>query len=135
MTVAILMGNCKGSCIYPTREDLVYWRAMYNGMAPEDSVARRTILASTSERYLGFKHLKGVSSKRSELACMRGMRLVFETCTKFKWKGAKTKEQLEEKKVLKEKLMSKCKILKAGWFVIKAKRDHLTGCLGWVPSA
>jgi hypothetical protein len=58
--------------------------------------------------YLGSEHLKGVSSKRSELAGMKGVRLVFRTCTTFNWKGARTEEQLEEQKALKEKLMSKC---------------------------
>jgi hypothetical protein len=46
--------------------------------------------------------------KRSELAGMKGVRLVFQMCTKFNWKGARTEEQLEEQKALKEKLMSKC---------------------------
>jgi hypothetical protein len=58
--------------------------------------------------YLGSDHLKGVSSKRSELAGIRGARQVFEMCTKFNWKKARTEEQLEEQKALKEKLMSKC---------------------------
>jgi hypothetical protein len=58
--------------------------------------------------YLGSEHLKGVSSKRSELAGMKGVRLVFRTYTKFNWKGAGTEERLEEQKALKETLMSKC---------------------------
>jgi hypothetical protein len=39
---------------------------------------------------------------------MKGERLVFRMCTKFNWKGARTEEQLEEQKALKETLMSKC---------------------------
>jgi hypothetical protein len=82
MAVAILMGNCKGSCIYPTREDLVYWRAVYDGMAPEDSDGEendpREYFRKVDYEYLGSEHLKGVSFKRSELAGMKGVRLVLE---------------------------------------------------------
>jgi hypothetical protein len=112
MAVAILMGNCKGSCIYPTREDLVYRRAVYNGIALEDSDGKenepREYFRKVDYEYLGSEHLKGVSSKRSELAGIKGVRVVIRTCTKFNWKGARTKEQLEEQKALKEKLISKC---------------------------
>jgi hypothetical protein len=112
MAVAILKGNCKGACIYPTREDLVYWRAVYDGMAPEDPDGEENdpheYFRKVDYEYLGSEHLKGVSSKRSELAGMRGVRQVFGTCTKFNWKKARTEEQLEEQKALKEKLMSKC---------------------------
>jgi hypothetical protein len=112
MAVTILMGNCKGSCIYSTREDLVYWHAVYDGMAPEDSDGKENdpheYFRKLDYEYLGSEHLKGVSSKRSELAGMKGVRLVFRTCTKFNWKGAWTKEQLKEQKALKEKPMSKC---------------------------
>jgi hypothetical protein len=106
------MGNCKGACIYPTREDLVYYRAVFDGMAPEDSDGEENdaseYFRKVDYEYLGSEHLKGMSSKRSELAGMKGVRLVFQMCTKFNWKGARTEEQLEEQKALKEKLMSKC---------------------------
>jgi hypothetical protein len=112
MAVAILMGDCKGACIYPTREDLVYWRAVYAEMAAEDSDGEENdpheYFRKVDHEYLGSEHLKGVSSKRSELAGMRGVRQVFGTCTKLNWNGARTEEQLEEQKALKEKLMSKC---------------------------
>jgi hypothetical protein len=112
MAVTILTGNCKGACIYPTREDPVYRRAMYDGMAPEDSDGEENdpheYLRKVDYEYLGSEHLKGVSFKRSELAGMRGVQQVFGTCTKFNWKKARTEEQLEEQKALKEKLMSKC---------------------------
>jgi hypothetical protein len=51
-----------------------------------------------------------MSSKRSELAGMKGVRLVFQMCTKFNWKEARTEERLDEQKALKEKLMSKCTV-------------------------
>jgi hypothetical protein len=106
------MGNCKGACIYPTREDPVYWRAVYDKMAPEDSDGEENdpheYFRKVDYRYLGSKHLKEVSSKRSELAGMEGVRQVFGMCTKFNSKKARTEEQLEEQKALKEKLMSKC---------------------------
>jgi hypothetical protein len=112
MAVAILMGNCKGACIYPTREDLVYWHAVYDGMAPEDSNGKENdpheYFRKVDYEDLGSEHLKGVSSKRSELAGMRGVRQVFRTFTKFNLEKARTEEQLEEQKALKEKLMSKC---------------------------
>jgi hypothetical protein len=76
MAVAILMGNCKGACIYPTREDLVYWRAVYDGMAPRDSDGEENdphkYFRKVDYEYLGSEHLKGVSSKRSELCWHEG---------------------------------------------------------------
>jgi hypothetical protein len=102
----------KGFASIPQDSTLVYWRAVYNGMAPEDSDTCKEndpckYFKKVDYEYLGSKHLKGVSSKRSELAGIKGVRLVFRTCTKFNWKGARTEEQLEEQKALKEKLMSK----------------------------
>jgi hypothetical protein len=111
MACALLMGNCKGACIYPTREDLVYFRAVFDEMAPEDSDGEENdaseYFRKVDYEYLGSEHLKRMSSKRSELAGMKGVRLVFQMCTKFNWKGARTEEQLEEQKALKGKLMSK----------------------------
>jgi hypothetical protein len=62
----------------------VYWRAVYNGMAPEDSDGEENdpheYFRKVDFEYLGSEHSKGVSSKRSELAGMRGVWQVFETC-------------------------------------------------------
>jgi len=111
MAVAVLMGNAKGSCIYPTREDLVYWRAVYDGMSPMDSHGEeadaREYFRKVDYEYLGSEHLKAVSSKRSELAGMKGVRMAFNISTKFNWKAARTKEQLEVQKALKETLIGK----------------------------
>jgi hypothetical protein len=81
MACALLMGNCKGACIYPTREDLVYNCAVFDGMALEDSDGEENdaseYFRKVDYEYLGSEHLKGMSSKRSELAGMKGVRLVF----------------------------------------------------------
>jgi hypothetical protein len=114
LVCALLMGNCKGACIYPTREDLVYYPAVFNGMAPEDSSGEKNdaskYFRKVEYEYLGSKHLKGMSFKRSEFAGMKGVRLVFQMCSGFNWKGARTKEHLDEQKAMKEKLKSKCEI-------------------------
>ena len=89
MAVACMMGECTGAEMYPSKEDLMYWRAVVMGMERDESEAGEkhdlmTVFKTRSNyNYCATEHLKACSSKRGELSGAKGIRGVFETKTSF----------------------------------------------------
>jgi hypothetical protein len=108
MGVAVLLGQVKGCEIYPKKEDLMYWRAVIDGMDPTDSRGElndpREFYGKLNFKYLGGEHLKGVSSERGEISGKKGIRTLFTTVTGYNPDLAKTEEQREEMKEKAAKL-------------------------------
>jgi hypothetical protein len=108
MGVAVLLGQVKGCEIYPKKEDLMYWRAVIDGMSPTDSRGElsepREYFNKQEYKCLGGEHLKGVSSKRGEISGKKGIRTLFTTVTGYNPDLAKTEEQVEAMKEKAAKL-------------------------------
>jgi hypothetical protein len=104
MGVAVLLRQVKGCKIYPKKEDLMYWRAVIDGMDPTDSWVELNdpleFYGKLNFKYLGGEHLKGVSSKRGEIPGKKGIRTLFTTVIGYNPDLAKTEEQVQE---IKEK--------------------------------
>ncbi|GAQ93389.1 hypothetical protein KFL_014900030, partial [Klebsormidium nitens] len=89
MDVACMRGECTGAEMYPSKEDLMYWRAVVMGMERDDSEAGEkhdlmTVFKTRSNyNYCATEHLKACSSKTGELSGAKGIRGVFETRTSF----------------------------------------------------
>jgi hypothetical protein len=102
MGVGVLPGQVKGCKIYAKKEDLMYWRAVIDGMDPIDSWRElndpREFYGKLNFKYLGGEHLKGVSSKRGEISGKKGIRTLFSTVIGYNPDLAKTEEQVEEMK-------------------------------------
>ena len=104
----MMLSDVTGAEMYPTKEDLMYYRGVYDGMDPLDSTGEetdpRTYFRKVDYDYLAGEHLKACSSKRSELAGKKGVRFVFTMETKFDMEGARTPEEVEEQTELRDKL-------------------------------
>ena len=110
MAVACMMGECAGAGMYPTKEELVYWRAVYEGMERNDAESGEkhdpmvVFKTKTNYNYCANEHLKACSSKRGELSGSKGIRGVFESNTSFNLSRAKTVEDVAEMTALAETL-------------------------------
>lgn len=112
MAVACLQGNCNEAEMYPSREKLVYWRAVLEGMEPTGldgmpNDPKEYFENGNNYNYLVGEHLKACSSKRGELAGKKGIRGVFETKTTFNMARAKTPLEVMAMTALAEGLSGK----------------------------
>ena len=112
MAVACMMGECTGAGMYPTKEELVYWRAVYEGMErPNESGEKHDPMIIFKTRnnynYCATEHLKACSSKRGELSGAKGIRGVFEAKTSFNLARAKGVAALTVMRALGDTLTSK----------------------------
>lgn len=120
MAVACLQGNCVDADIYPSRDKLVYWRAVCDGMDPitEDGEKNdpHTFYGSKKNyEYLAREHLKACSSKRGELSGTKGIRGVFEAKTSFNLARAKTEEQIALQTALAAGLSGEATTMRLCW--------------------
>jgi hypothetical protein len=87
MAVACLQGNGIGSEIYPRKEQLVYWRAVMDGMPPVQANGEKTdpktFFKPVDYEYLGLGHIGAMRSYRSEVAGARGIRGRFAELTGY----------------------------------------------------
>lgn len=120
MAVACLQGNCVDADIYPSRDKLVYWRAVCDGMDPitedEEKNDPHTFYGSKKNyEYLAREHLKACSSKRGELSGTKGIRGVFEAKTSFNLARAKTEEQIALQTALAAGLSGEATTMRLCW--------------------
>ena len=97
MAVACLQGDCLGAEMYPSKERLVYWRAVLDGMDPIGPDGMETdpmthFKTKKNYNYVASEHLKACSSKRGELSGAKGIRGLFEARTTFNLSRPKTPE-------------------------------------------
>lgn len=109
MAVACLMGDCTGGGMYPSKDDLMYWRAVVEGMERIDDEGQRNdpmIIFKTKANYeyLKFEHGRACSSKRSELSGAKGIRGVIEVKESFNLKKARSAPEVAQMMETVEKL-------------------------------
>lgn len=118
MAVACIMGECTGAEMYPSKDELMYWRAVCAGMERGAEAGERedpmTIFKTRHNyNYVATEQLKACSSKRGELSGAKGIRGVFEAKTSFNLARANGVAALTVMKALGDTLKGKALRL---WF-------------------
>lgn len=96
------MSDAIGHNFYPTPNELLYFRALHEGMEPSDADGEpndpREFFKKEDYAYLVSEHTKACSSKRSELSGVRGIRGEFDRVAEFNLKNTpdEDKEKAEE---------------------------------------
>ena len=120
MAVACLQGNCLDAEMYPSRDKLVYWRAVHDGMPPIGPDGFKTdpstfYRSKKDFEYVAREHLKACSSKRGELSGTKGIRGLFEAKTSFNLSRANTPDQVAMQNALAAGLSGKATMMRRSW--------------------
>ncbi len=87
LAAAIVMSNALGHGFYKENDELLYMRAVHEGMEPSDANGEandpREFFSKDDAAYLVTIHSKALSSKRSELSGVRGIRGTFDTVAEY----------------------------------------------------
>ena len=87
MASAILFSNAVGHGFYKDDDELLYMRVVHEGMPPFDDDGEandpRQFFSKVDAAYLVSVHSKALSSKRSELSGVRGIRNIFDTVAPY----------------------------------------------------
>ena len=102
LAAALMLSDAIGHNFYPTPDELLYFRALHEGMEPTDADGEpndhREFFKKEDYAYLVSEHTKACSSKRSELSGVRGIRGEFDRVAEFNLKNTpdEDKEAAEE---------------------------------------